>query len=352
MFQKCVFNFLVIFTGFLANEGYSQKFKSNYYYLGEIVDNRTPKMQSIGNIYTDGATISSPIFLQNGISSYLRKNLDSEMIHKRDPYFVNLALDQFNFQENIDKNKLINGEFNFRGSFFILKDSDSINIFQFKYEVKYKRQAYETEKLYELILSKTKELNGRLEKWFKENYEKNPKLARHVTVIATDFTPNEIDSDTLYFFQRKVVLDDFTPKTKSSGRFAAAIFTSMGYQAFVKMSNDTIYLNLEVKVYQIKGMSWILESEKTQYVLDHEQTHFNITQLVAEKFKERLHEEALPPQDYDSRIQFLYLDYYRMINRMQNIYDDETRHGVNKTEQARWEKYVENELKKYWNSKN
>lgn len=61
-----------------------------------------------------------------------------------------------------------------------------------------------------------------------------------------------------------------------------------------------------------------------------------------------MREEALPPQDYDSRIQFLYLDYYRMINRMQNIYDEETKHGINKIEQAHWEKYVADELEKYW----
>lgn len=342
---------MFLITGFSTKNIYAQKFNSNYYYLGEIVDNRTLKSQSIGNVFTENSTFPSPFFLQNGIINYLKKNLDSEMTHKRDPYFLNLALDQLSFQENIDNNKLINGEFNFRGSFYIVTDSDSIKIFPFKYAVKYKRQAYETDKLNELILSKTKELNGRLEKWFRENYEKNPKLARHVTVITTDFTPKEIDSDTLYFFQRKIDVDDFLLKKPSNSRFAAAIFTSMGYQAFVKMSNDTVYLNLEVKVYQIKGMSWILEAEKSQYVIDHEQTHFNITQLIAEKFKERLREEALPPQDYDSRIQFLYLDYYRMINRMQNIYDEETRHGINKTEQARWEKKVEEELSNYLKNK-
>lgn len=338
--------FILLICAFFSSNLYSQKFKSSYFYIGEIFDNRELKSQSVGNIYNENDETTTPFYLQNGIISFLKKNLDSEMIHKWDPYFVNLSLLRFHFQES-KTNQTINGEFNFSGSFFINIGEDSITVFPFKYKIKYKRQASEIAELNELILSKTKELNRKLEVWFKDNYEKNFKLARHVTVISTDFTPNEIDSDTLYYFQRKININDFTEKKSHPGRFAAAIFTNMGYQANVNMSNDTVYLRLQVKVYQIKGMSWILDGSKTQYVLDHEQTHFDISQLVAEKFKEKLREEALPPQNYDSRLQFLYLDYFRMINRMQNVYDEETQHGLNKVEQAKWEQNISEELEKY-----
>jgi hypothetical protein len=347
--SKIIFTFFVFI--FCIKPAFSQKFRSNYYYLGEIFDNREVNTSPLGYIYKEGTIFPASFVLPNGLINYLKTNLDTEMINKRDPYFLNLSLNRLLFSEKLDQEMSVNGQFDFSGSFFINIGEDSITVFPFKYTVKYKRPVNERGNLYEQLQSKMNDLNIRIENWFKKNYAVNQKLARHVTVRTSDFTPIKVDNDTLYYHQRKINIDDFTPLKKRTSSFAAAIFTSMGYQSEVSMSNDTVYLDFAIKVYQIKGMSWVLEEANSKVVLEHEQIHFDITQLVAEKFKERLREEALPAQDYDSRIQFLYLDYYRMINRMQNSYDNETKHGLDKDEQTKWQKTVRNELDKYLNNK-
>lgn len=346
--MKKVFNLLFLFQ--LLNTSFSsicQNFKSNYYYLGEIIDSRNQKNSSIGNVFSENSLLPFPFYLENGLSKYLQNKLETKMVSKVDPYFVHLNLDQIQFVENLSKDLIVNGQFNFKGSFFIITNNDTLTIFPFKYYVKYKRLPAEKEKLVELLNQKLSELNQKLETWFEINYAKNHVLARHVVVKTSDFTPKNIEPDTLYYWQRKITVDDFSIKKTSSGRFAATIFTNMGYQSAVDMSSDTIYLDLQVKVSQVKGMSWILEESKTKFVINHEQTHFDITQLIAEKFKKRLQEEILPANDFDSRLQFLYLEYYRQINKMQTKYDNETEHGLNKIEQVRWEKYVKDELSKY-----
>jgi hypothetical protein len=334
---------LIIFQNFTI----SQSFKSNYYYLGEVFDARETKSNAIGLIYSDLSPTPNSYYLDKGIKSYLKEKLESVFIYSRDPYFVNLALQKLSFSEKSDSQKIIYGQFEFKGSFYITTGQDSITIFPFKYSVKYRRKPSERDKLEDVLKSKLIDLNINLEKWFEKNYAKNYFLARHVTVKTTDFTPNFIDSDTLYFFQRKVKLDDFLTVEKRKSKYSGQIFTSMGYQSTVRMSNDTVYLNMEIKVYQIKGMSWIIEEAKTKYVLDHEQTHFNISQLVAEKFKQHIKDEAITPTDYDSRIQYLYIEYFRKIYQLQSQYDSETEHGLNKNEQGRWEKYIDEELKKF-----
>jgi hypothetical protein len=328
---------------------YSQSFTSNYYYLNEVYDRRDLQNKHIGNVYHDYLSPASPLVLQNGTIKFLKKNLETTMNNRRDPYFVNLSLKSFFFLERLEKSKIVYGQFDFSGSFFIKIGGDSINVFPFKYHIKYKRQIGEKEKLIELITSKTLELNQKMEKWFAVNYARNQKLGRHVVVRTSDYLPNDIDDDTLYFRQRKLTVEDFTIKNTKISKYAAAVFTSMGYNSSVEMSNDTIFLDFQLKVYQIKGMSWILEEAKTKFVVSHEQTHFNITQLIGEKFKERLSEEILPPQDFDSRLQFLYLEYYRQINKMQEKYDTETEHGINASMQAVWNQKIEDELLYYQN---
>ncbi len=343
---KALLIFLPTILFYVENTN-GQSFMSNYYFIGDVFDNRIEKSTAIGQIYKELTIIPIPFLLEKGPVNFLKKGLNTEFKNKRDPYFIHLNLQKLKFSENLDEKNIVNGKFEFNGSFFLKTGDDSIPIYPFKYSVKYRRQAYDHEKLVGLINTRLRDLNNNLEKWFKANYQKNTQLARHVIVNTIDYFPKNNDPDTLYFTERKLVMDDFTLINKAPNKYAASIFTSMGYEATERMGNDTVYLDLKVKVYQIKTMSWILEESKTKFVLAHEQTHFDITQFVAEKFKQRLRDEAITPTDYDSRIQFLYIDYYRMIHKMQSQYDDETAHGLNKIEQARWEQNIKNELENF-----
>ena len=336
----------LFFYCFLTMQVYGQKQSSNYYYLGQIFDQREVKTPHVGYVYQNNESSPKPFYLKNDWFGFLTNNLQTVFKGKIDPYFVDLNLIKFQYSEKLNAMKIVEGQLDFTGNFFIKNSYDSTVIFPFKFNTKYKRPVEDDEKLLNIMYQINSELHKNLESWFQKNYEKNYKLARHVVVRTSDFTPKEIEEDTLYFKQRKLTVDDFSAKGKAPSKFAASIFTSMGYHASMKMSQDTVFLDLAVKVYQVKGMSWILEEAKQKFVIDHEQTHFNITQLIAEKFKKRLQEEALPPNDFDSRIQFLYLEYYRMINKLQAQYDGETSHGLNKTEQAKWEKYIDDELAK------
>lgn len=338
---------IIFFFSVIKGEVFAQTFSSNYFYLGEVFDRREFQNKAVGAIFQEDSDIATPFFLPNGTIGFLKKNLETKMKNSRDPYFVNLSLKTLFYQEKLDKNQMVNGQLDFSGGFFIEIGGDSISVFPFKFHVKYRRQIAEKQKLIDLLTDKTLELNKRMEAWFVENYAKNQKLGRHVVVNTSDFIPKTADDDTLYYGQRKLTVNDFSPKKTKASSFAATVFTSMGYQVSVSMRNDTIVLDLLMKVYQVKGMSWILEEAKTNFVINHEQTHFNITQLIAEKFKDRLREEILPPQDYNSRLQFIYLDYYRQINRMQEKYDTETKHGLDLAQQQFWDGFVAQELNKF-----
>ncbi len=338
--------FSIIICSIYANI-FGQNFTSKYYYLGEINDLRLTEKNTIGSVFVAGKAVKIPLKLPNGELNYLKKKLDTKLAANAVAYKINLALTNLFFTEKPKNDFTAIGSLNFEGSFYTLSSSDSTVVFPFKYTVSYIRKIEDEAPLYNLLDSKLTDLQKQLETYFEKNFAKNYKLARHVTVKTSDYLPSVPDNDTLYFLQRRVNFNDFSSKPNNKSKYAAAIFTSMGYMANSKMSNDTVIINLTAKVYQIKGMSWAIAQADNVNSLNHEQTHFNITQLIAEKFKERLREESLPPQDFDSRIQYLYIEYFRKINKLQDQYDLETEHGLNREKQIYWENYIKTELAKF-----
>lgn len=149
--------------------------------------------------------------------------------------------------------------------------------------------------------------------------------------------------DTVYYSkQRLLTWDDFkgTPRTESA--YSAAAFTGFGYNGNIKYKADTAIISMVIDVYFIQSYSWVHENARTDYALAHEQLHFDITYLIVERLKKRLQEMELD-SDYDSIIQYQYLQSYREMNRLQERYDNETRHGIVVSEQLRWQ-----ELVKHW----
>jgi predicted secreted Zn-dependent protease len=95
-------------------------------------------------------------------------------------------------------------------------------------------------------------------------------------------------------------------------------------------------VEIVVKVFMVKSMSWARPESRAAADLRHEQVHFDITRIVAERFKETLRNTELTVEDYDSEIQYLFLEIYREVNKMQEAYDRDTDNGQDKTSQDEW----------------
>jgi hypothetical protein len=98
--------------------------------------------------------------------------------------------------------------------------------------------------------------------------------------------------------------------------------------------------------------SWVRPGHATDAVLEHEQGHFDITQIFRQRFSAatadqtgREHEcrgrtrrraAADAERDIAERIGTLYDDTWRRYRAEQERYDAETRHGMDAAAQARW----------------
>lgn len=168
-----------------------------------------------------------------------------------------------------------------------------------------------------------------------------PEKHRHYTVIQLNFEERQDDtcpvSDTIFYTpNRKLQWDDFLATPSPFGPSAAVAYTSFAYDGNSNLVNDTLRITLRLQVFFIKSASWVRSDAKTSYALAHEQLHFDITRLVVERFKQKLRQTALNRDDYDSIIQYQYLQSFREMNRLQYKFDQETNHGLNPAAQLRW----------------
>ncbi|PSL49274.1 hypothetical protein CLV51_101604 [Chitinophaga niastensis] len=173
---------------------------------------------------------------------------------------------------------------------------------------------------------------------------------KNLTVILLTFDENHAPesplSDTIFYSaQRRLQWDDFLAKPSPSGPSAAVAYTSFSYDGNSSLAHDTLKITLRLQVFFIKSASWVRPDAKNNYALAHEQLHFDITRLVVERFKQKLRQTALNRDDYDSIIQYQYLQSFREMNRLQYKFDQETNHGLNPAAQTRWRDKVNVGLK-------
>lgn len=129
---------------------------------------------------------------------------------------------------------------------------------------------------------------------------------------------------------------------------AAEVNTSLEFKWGYQTDETTIHFMYEVFALQNPNASWVDSTQKTTRVLQHEQLHFDITELHARMFRKWL--EAF---DYTNtrNLRRVLNNKYREVKiawkRMQQEYDLETNHGILAEEQLNWNQKVQKLLSLY-----
>lgn len=117
--------------------------------------------------------------------------------------------------------------------------------------------------------------------------------------------------------------------------------TSSGILHFKGCENDKIIY--EIKAYFEKDYSWVKEEALTDHHLQHEQIHFDITQLYAKKLKNALDKKEFrcgEEAQFDSFVQ----DFMMKWQKAQINYDLYSHYSMKHPEQSEWKHKVALEL--------
>lgn len=157
--------------------------------------------------------------------------------------------------------------------------------------------------------------------------------------------PGTTTSDTVYYSpDRKLAWDDFKGTVRKESSSEAVTFTGFSYDATALKLKDSIFVHIYMQIYFDRIGSWVRQENKNAYALAHEQQHFDIAKIMADAFKDTLLSSTFSPEYYDSEIHFLYWDYWRKMTTMEQLFDDETHHGINQAKEAYWSEKVRKAL--------
>jgi len=153
----------------------------------------------------------------------------------------------------------------------------------------------------------------------------------------------------LLWQERELKWSDFKPMASAKRiGFKAETYSGIRFESI----QEGELISFRTECYFNPEKSWVLKGAETDYLLNHEQGHFDITEIYARKFREELEAyqmvsvERFAKENLGDKVNAIYT---RIMNEMfahQNRYDEETNHSINSAKQAVWDSMIESDLSK------
>ncbi len=168
---------------------------------------------------------------------------------------------------------------------------------------------------------------------------------KKITVIAFFLLPFFINAQDEQFIEwspdKRLTWNDYLAKPSSASDAAAITSTALGLEYHIR--NNTLTYKIICRF--SKTRSW--GKYKTDYILQHEQGHFDITEIFTRKLEKTIKEYNFNSQRFKKDLDKIYKKIMDEKEEFQNQYDVETDYSRNKEKQAEWLKKIEKELLKY-----
>ena len=155
------------------------------------------------------------------------------------------------------------------------------------------------------------------------------------------------NSDTIYHDTSRILTwKDFKGIPEKNNPGGAITASGFAFNTDIKVENKVIYINIGVFTFYLKSQSWKKPIIITDYHLLHEQRHFDITRLGAESFIKELVKAKFTKDNYNQLITKAFDKAFDDNTLLQQQYDRETRHSLNREQQLLWNDKIAVEIKK------
>lgn len=168
-----------------------------------------------------------------------------------------------------------------------------------------------------------------------------------VVHVFTEHKTAPENSDTIYYdFRNKLTWKDFQGTVPANVPWGA--MTSSGFSFNSSMNNDGKNIDIIVGVYTFftKHDSWKRTDINSLYHLEHEQHHFDITRLYAQKLVEEIRNAHFTENNYRALLNSLFDKVYDESIATQRQYDLETKNSMNSAKQLEWNKKINSRMEK------
>jgi hypothetical protein len=159
-------------------------------------------------------------------------------------------------------------------------------------------------------------------------------LSKNITAQSKKNLP----VDTLIWnVEYRLQVDDFEGRIK--GKRAGETVSGI----FLRTKEDEGTVKFVVEAVFVKSKSFLRDSSK--YILEHEQMHFDITEVNARRLRKRIAEKDFTRvKNISAVIKSFYEKANADWNNEQNLFDKDTQHGLNPAKQNLWKVRIAEEL--------
>jgi hypothetical protein len=314
------------------------------FYIANITDERGDR-NAIAWLLPSGkaAAIKYPVDLKGGTLAAIKQFINFTWPPNKVLRPVIMHIKKFRLDENLLPRGNVEGKVSVTLSFYLQKDEGSIRLIDYAGSAGYNRSAEQQVDVEPVLRHALEHGLNYFNTWINREADTDIKLAKSVRLLFTDYT-EQPEGDTIYYSpKRPLRWDDFKAKPEG-GKYEAEVFPSISYSEEVEVVKGIINVHLSVKAYVPKSACWVRDGSRNAYSLNHEQRHFDIVKIIAERFKKNLKAEQFTVDNYDGPVGAVYLESFHEMNVMQEQYDAETRHGTNPYAQQQWNERIDKEL--------
>lgn len=148
--------------------------------------------------------------------------------------------------------------------------------------------------------------------------------------------------------QRKLSWGDFKGVPQQKNKAVAITASGITYNLSASVSNKEVIVDCKVYAYFYPQESWYKIEHADANILAHEQLHFDITELMARKFRKRIAETRFS-SNVKSEMRKIYKETSKELEALQDYYDEETNYSMDKEKQHYWQLYIDNQLQQLHN---
>ncbi|WCO02478.1 DUF922 domain-containing protein [Psychroserpens ponticola] len=173
-------------------------------------------------------------------------------------------------------------------------------------------------------------------------------LTRFFLILALCLNSSAKNEDTISWNEsNKLSWADFKGPKDTSSDAAAVTASGITFSYAVRKTDDRITgFDAEVFAHFYPESSWFIKDRCNDYILAHEQLHFDITELHVRIFRYRL-AQLEASQNIKTKLNEVHKTVNKELSDMQHQYDSQSRNSINKEEQAKWTSYVAENLQKF-----
>jgi hypothetical protein len=163
-----------------------------------------------------------------------------------------------------------------------------------------------------------------------------------VNYVKTDGSHNP--SLIFYDDNYKLKWDDFKAPPCDDCPEAALTNAGLGLNFAFSSNGEKTTLIINVFCDFDKSKSWVRAVGRNDYILEHEQDHFDISYICTMHFVEKLKAADITASNYNEVVTKLYKEAVTEMANMQDQYDTETNHSIIKDKQLEWNDKIAAEL--------